>query len=204
MSNKKYYWLKLKRDFFKRHDIQIIEAMDNGKDYVLFYLKILLESIDHEGSLRFSEAIPYNEKMLATITNTNVDIVKSAMEKLMALGLVEILSDSTIYMNEVERMLGSETYWAEQKRKQKQNKLIECQEFKYIKKISYEQLQLPNGKIQYVDNKRFGGNAFYAFELAQGKCEKCGTYENLCIHHKNGYSNDIDDPEVLWRSCHRK
>ena len=34
----KFYWLKLKRDFFKRHDIQIIEAMPNGKDYVLFYL----------------------------------------------------------------------------------------------------------------------------------------------------------------------
>jgi hypothetical protein len=33
-DNKKYYWLKLQRDFFKRHDIQIIESMDNGKDYV--------------------------------------------------------------------------------------------------------------------------------------------------------------------------
>lgn len=122
MSGKKYFWLKLKRDFFKRHDIQIIEAMDNGKDYVLFYLKILLESIDHEGNLRFSATIPYNEKMLAIITNTNVDIVKSAMDKLIALGLVEILSDSTIYMNEVEKMLGAESYWAEQKR----NKRKEC------------------------------------------------------------------------------
>ena len=49
MSNKKYYWLKLKKDFFKRHDIQIIENMPNGKDYVLFYLKLLVESVDHEG-----------------------------------------------------------------------------------------------------------------------------------------------------------
>lgn len=116
MGGKKYYWLKLKRDFFKRHDIQIIEAMDNGKDYVLFYLKILLESIDHEGSLRFSETIPYNEKMLSTITNTNIDTVKAAMDMFTNLGLVEILEDRTIYMNEVEKMLGTETYWAEQKR----------------------------------------------------------------------------------------
>ena len=41
MADKKYYWLKLKKDFFKRHDIQIIENMPNGKDYVLFYLKLL-------------------------------------------------------------------------------------------------------------------------------------------------------------------
>lgn len=25
MSEKKFYWLKLKKDFFKRHDIKIIE-----------------------------------------------------------------------------------------------------------------------------------------------------------------------------------
>ena len=47
-ETKKYYWLKLKRDFFKRHDMRIIEVMPNGKDYILFYLKMLLESIDHE------------------------------------------------------------------------------------------------------------------------------------------------------------
>ena len=46
-ETKKYYWLKLKRDFFKRHDIRIIEEMPNGKDYILFYNKLLLESIDH-------------------------------------------------------------------------------------------------------------------------------------------------------------
>ena len=33
MADKRYYWLKLKRDFFKRHDIRIIEDMPNGKDY---------------------------------------------------------------------------------------------------------------------------------------------------------------------------
>ena len=36
-ENKRYYWLKLKRDFFRRHDIQIVENMPNGKDYILFY-----------------------------------------------------------------------------------------------------------------------------------------------------------------------
>ena len=70
MDNK-YYWLKLKRDFFKRHDIRIIEEMPNGKDYLLFYLKLLCESVDHEGNLRFSEQVPYNVEMLSIVTNTN-------------------------------------------------------------------------------------------------------------------------------------
>lgn len=129
-EDKKYYWLKLKKDFFKRHDIQIIESMDNGKDYILFYLKMLVESVDHEGHLRFNDTIPYNEKMLSTITNTNIDIVRSAMKVFTELNMMEILEDKTIYMSEVEKMLGTETYWAEQKRKQRekeaQNKIGQC------------------------------------------------------------------------------
>lgn len=106
-ESKKYYWLKLKRDFFKRHDIRIIEEMPNGKDYILFYLKLLLESIDHEGSLRFSDTIPYNEQMLSVVTNTNIDIVRSAMKLFIELGMMSVFDDQTIYMTEVDKLIGS-------------------------------------------------------------------------------------------------
>ena len=122
MAEKKYYWLKLKRDFFKRHDIRIIEEMPNGKDYVLFYLKMLLESIDHEGNLRFSDTIPYNEKMLSVVTNTNIDIVRSAMKMFIELKMIDVLDDKTIYMIETEKLIGSETGWAEKKRLQRAKK----------------------------------------------------------------------------------
>ena len=121
-SNKKYYWLKLKRDFFKRHDIMIIESMPNGKEYALFYLKLLLESIDHEGALRFSEAIPYNEQMISTITNTNIDIVRTAMKIFQQFNPVEMQDNQTIFMNEVNKMLGSETAYAEKQRQYRLNR----------------------------------------------------------------------------------
>lgn len=117
MADKKYYWLKLQKDFFKRHDIRIIEAMPNGKDYILFYLKLLVESVSHEGELRFSETIPYNEEMLSTITNTNIDVVRSAMKVFQELEMIEVLDNSTIYMAEVSKMIGYETVWAGKKRK---------------------------------------------------------------------------------------
>lgn len=119
MAEKKYFWLKLKRDFFKRHDIRIVEAMPNGKDYILFYLKLLLESVDHNGALRFSDTVPYNADMLAIITNTNVDIVRAAMKVFEQLQMIEILDDETIYMLETEKMIGSETAAAERKRRQR-------------------------------------------------------------------------------------
>lgn len=107
MAEKKYYWLKLKRDFFKRHDIRIIEEMPNGKDYILFYLKMLVESVDHEGGLRFNDTIPYSDEMLSVITNTNIDIVRSAMQVFTQFGMIEVLDNGTIYMAEVLKMIGS-------------------------------------------------------------------------------------------------
>lgn len=117
MEEGKFYWLKLKKDFFDRDDIRIIERQDNGKDYVLFYLKLLLKSIENGGSLRFTDTIPYDEKMLSIITDTNIDIVRAAMKILTSSGLIEILDDDTIFMSEVQSMIGFETKWAEKKRK---------------------------------------------------------------------------------------
>ena len=107
MEEGRFYWLKLRRDFFKRHDIRIVESMPNGTEYILFYLKLLCESVDHEGTLRFSESIPYNEDMLATITNTNVDIVRSAVKIFTELEMMEIYDDGTLFMREVDKMIGS-------------------------------------------------------------------------------------------------
>lgn len=115
-TGKKFYWLKLDKDFFKRHDIRIVEAMDNGKDYILFYLKLLCESTSHDGNLRFSETIPYDVKMLSVVTNTNIDIAEKSIKIFTELGMMETLDDGTIYMNEINKMLGYETDWAKKKR----------------------------------------------------------------------------------------
>ena len=83
----------------------------------MFYLKLLVESVDHNGELRFSDTIPYNEQMLSTITNTNIDVVRAAMKVFTELKMIEIYDNQTIYLAEIQKMLGCETYWAEQKRK---------------------------------------------------------------------------------------
>jgi len=129
---KKYYWLRLQKDFFKRHDIRIIESMPNGKDYILLYLKLLVESVSHEGELRFSETIPYNEEMLSTVTDTNIDIVRSAMKIFTELEMIEVLEDSTIFMAEVDKMIGCAAEIDEQK---KENHRLRQQRYRDRKKL---------------------------------------------------------------------
>ena len=164
MANTKYYWLKLKKDFFKRHDIQIIESMPNGKDYILFYLKLLCESVDHNGNLRFSERIPYNEQMLSTITNTNVDIVRSAIKIFTELHMMDIMDDGTYYMSEVNKMLGCETEWAEKKReyRKKENNALNLlserphsvrQEMSIEDTTKVKSIEMCKRIIDYLNNK---------------------------------------------------
>ena len=124
-EEKKYFWLRLRKDFFKRHDVRILEAMPNGKEYVLFYLVLLTESIDHEGALRFSDIMPYSTEMLATIANTSPEIAEGAIEALINLEMVELQEDGTLKMIGIENMIGFETKWAEKKRKYRQQKDIE-------------------------------------------------------------------------------
>ena len=42
MTEKRYYWLKLPKDFFKRHDIKYIETLPDGREIAFFYLKLNL------------------------------------------------------------------------------------------------------------------------------------------------------------------
>lgn len=123
---KKYWYIKLPKEFFNRHDIKILESQTNGKDYCLFYLKLLLESVTHNGELRFNETIPYDEDMLSVVTNTNVDVVRSAMKVLHQLKLIEIYEDKTIFMTEVNKMLGFDTGKALRMREYRKQKQLGC------------------------------------------------------------------------------
>ena len=108
-TTQRYYWLKLQENFFERDEIKIIESMPNGKDYILFYLKLMLKSINDSGRLMFKNAIPYTPEMLSTITRTNIDVVRVAVDTFIGLGLMEKLDDGALFMGEVNKMLGTET-----------------------------------------------------------------------------------------------
>ncbi len=119
-SNKRYYWLKLKEDFFEDDTIQWLEEQENGKEYVIFYLKLALKSLDGDGKLiRYvgETLIPYDVKALSKLTNTSPDTVAVAMKTFIEIGLVSRLEGGEIYMNQIQEMVGSETRAAESMRR---------------------------------------------------------------------------------------
>lgn len=112
MAEKKYYWLKLKEDFFDDDTIEWIEDLENGHEYALFYLKLCLKSLRNDGILIRNVGdmlIPYDVKKLSEITRTDIDTVRVAMEIFKKTGLVQILENGEIYMAQLQNMVGSET-----------------------------------------------------------------------------------------------
>ena len=131
-DNKKYYYLKLKEDFFDSAEIKVLEAMPNGYKYSNLLIKLYLKSLKFEGALRLNEFIPYNLQMISAIVGMDIDTVKVAFDIFKQLKLIEILDDGTIYMLEIQNFIGKSTTEADRKRKyrakieaEKKKKLLE-------------------------------------------------------------------------------
>lgn len=124
-TSKKYYWLKLKEDFFDDDTIEWIEDQPNGSTYALFYLKLCLKSLKTNGILIRNVGdmlIPYDAKKLGEITRTDSDTVRVAMDLFQKIGLIQILENGEIFLSQLEDMVGSESKWAEKKRLQRAKK----------------------------------------------------------------------------------
>lgn len=118
----KFYWLQLKEDFFEDDAISWLEEQEpNGRDYAYFYLKLCLKSLKSNGVLIRKVGnilIPYDNKKLAELTKMDFDTVCIAMELLKKIGLVQILENGEIYMNQLEKLIGSQSIGAFKKQQQ--------------------------------------------------------------------------------------
>ena len=114
-ENKKYYFLKLKEDFFDQREIVVLEGSKDGVLYVNILLKLYLKSLQHNGKLLLNEMTPLSAEMIALLTRHEIGTVERAMRAFMQLGLVEVLEDNTYYMPEIQEMTGKGSSDAERK-----------------------------------------------------------------------------------------
>jgi predicted phage replisome organizer/uncharacterized phage protein (TIGR02220 family) len=105
-NNKKYYYLKLKDDFFNSDAMIVLESMADGYLYSNILLKLFLRSLKNEGKLMFNDRIPYNSTILSKVTRHNVGVVEKALQVFNDLGLIEILDNGAIYMLDIQNFIG--------------------------------------------------------------------------------------------------
>lgn len=115
-DSKKYYYLKLKDNFFESDNMILLENMKDGYLYENILLKLYLKSLKDGGRLMLNGRIPYNSQMIASVTRHQVGTVEKSLEILEGLGLIEVLDSGAIYMSDIQNMIGESSTEADRKR----------------------------------------------------------------------------------------
>lgn len=115
-DNKKYYYLKLKENFFDSDSMVLLESMQDGILYSNILMKMYLKSLKNNGKLVLNDVIPYSTQMIATVTRHQVGTVEKAIEVFKQLGLIDVLDGGTIYMSDIELFVGQSSTEGDRKR----------------------------------------------------------------------------------------
>lgn len=119
-DNKKYYYLRLKENFFDSDELKILESMKDGYLYSNILLKLYLRSLKNDGKLVVNDRIPYNAEMLASVTGHHIGTVKQALSIFKDLGLIDVLENGAIYMLDIQNFIGKGSSEADRKREYRQ------------------------------------------------------------------------------------
>lgn len=149
-DNKKYYYLRLKDNFFDSDELKILESMKDGYLYSNILLKLYLRSLKNDGKLVVNERIPYNAEMLASVTGHQVGTIKQALSMFKELGLIEVLENGAIYMLDIQNFIGKGSTEADRQRlydrriseERKQNKLTQSRNLEEICKKSTPKIEI--------------------------------------------------------------
>lgn len=131
MSNKKYYWLKLKDDFFRQKEIKKLRKIAGGDTYTVIYLKMLLLAIKNDNRLYFEGVEECFADELALELDEDVDNVRVTLAFLQTQRLIEMINEDEYSLLQCETMTGVESASAERVRKHRlkqkeEQRLLQC------------------------------------------------------------------------------
>ena len=219
MAEKRYYWLKLKENYFDSPKIKKLRKIAGGDTYTIIYLKLQLLSIKNNGIIEYEKIEPTFQEELALKLDEDVENVGVTLSYLQAQGIVDVNENNDFFLIEASNNIGSESESAERVRlfrERKNQKVLQEPKSNAVrqrqfraKEICKQSQHIPMIE-DYINNKRYNGNYYLVFKRDEMKCAICGETENLCIHHIDGY--DENKPQnsnenkmiTLCRECHSK
>lgn len=126
MSEKRYYWLKLMKDFFTNPKIKKLRKLAGGDTFTVIYLKLQLLSLDNEGVLIFQGIENTFEEEMALTIDEDVENVSVTLNYLISQNLMEVLSKTEYLLTETQCLIGSESSVTKRVRKHREQKALQC------------------------------------------------------------------------------
>ena len=125
-ENRRYYWLKLKEDFFIDKRIKRLRRISGGDTYTIIYLKLLLLSLKDSGKLYYDGVETDFIKELALTIDETEDDVMVTVNYLVAQNLMEVIMENDEYfLTELPSLIGSETASTRRSRKSREQKALQ-------------------------------------------------------------------------------
>jgi predicted phage replisome organizer len=115
-DDKKYYYLKVKENFFDSEQMIVLESMQDGHLYSNILLKLYLRSLKNEGKLMFNDRIPYNSTILSQVVRHPVGVVEKAIGIFKEFGLIDVMDNGAIYMLDIQNYIGQSSTEADRQR----------------------------------------------------------------------------------------
>jgi predicted phage replisome organizer len=124
---KRYYWLKLKDDFFTDKRIKKLRRIAGGDTYTIIYLKMMMKCMNNDGILEYEGIESSFADELALDLDEDADNVQITVNFLMQAGLLEEMGENHFLMTEVPGLVGSETANAQRVRDfRNKQKTLQC------------------------------------------------------------------------------
>lgn len=201
-TGKRYYWIKIRDTFMTSDTVDFLMGQKDGASYVVLYQMLCLKTINTEGRLsrQIGEVIiPYDaEKIQRDCKWFSIDTVRVAMHLYKALGLIYEDVDGTLVLTDHDKMVGTETDWSEQKRRQRELKSVD----KVHSLVHSDVLQIVHTDIrdkEIRDKEKEGTIEDYVFsperKSASGKAEGTPSEFNIMLNDRTFYNVPKEDIE---------
>lgn len=127
MGEKRYYWLKLRNDFFDSIRMKKLRSVAGGDTYTIIYLKLQLAALETEGTLVYEGIENSIAEELALLINEKPEDVGLTLNFLQSVGLCELSKDGTLCtLPEVMINTGSETASTQRVRDFRKRQALQC------------------------------------------------------------------------------
>jgi len=197
-DNKKYYYLKLKDNFYDSEEMIILQNMPDGYLYSDILMKLYLRSLKNNGKLMFKDVIPYTPAALAQVVRHQVGTVEKALKIFQDIGLIEVLDNGAIYMLDIQNFIGKSSTEADRIRnyrgkiKQEEQEISEGNNkdvqmlYKCTPEIEIEldiekEIEQEQDKIINFYNNNIGSITPYQYQILNSYIED-GMDPELIIH----------------------
>ena len=208
MAERKYYWIKLKKDFMNSDAVDFLMSQKNGAEYVVLYQMLCLMTVKTNGKLerQLNEVIiPYDaEKIQRDTKYFNIDTVRNALQLYIHLGLIYKDDNGCLSIADYENLVGSESGSAERVRRFRNSKALHCNDdVTDMKRISNELSNTDididtdkevintniscnkNSEIEVLDQKEMWFESFWEiYPKHQDKKKAKQKFLKLCIDEK--------------------